>query len=48
MEAAKLVLEFLERDKADKADQASSVTPVLTYVTLCHPAVHSACLSLNV
>ncbi|PUZ72818.1 hypothetical protein GQ55_2G426100 [Panicum hallii var. hallii] len=29
-EAAKLVLEFLERDRAEKADQAASVTPVLT------------------
>lgn len=33
-EAAKLVLEFLERDKAENTDRASSVTPVLTYVTL--------------
>ncbi|CAN6212242.1 unnamed protein product [Urochloa humidicola] len=29
-EAAKLVLEFLKRDKAEKTDRASSVTPVLT------------------
>ncbi|RLM87461.1 putative hydrolase YugF-like [Panicum miliaceum] len=36
-EAAKLVLEFLERDRAEKADQASSVTPVLTYHSMSKP-----------
>ena len=43
-EAAKLVLEFLERDKAEKADGAS-VTPVLTYVAL--TILHDASLFVH-
>jgi hypothetical protein len=44
-EAAKLVLEFLERDRAEKADEASSVTPVLTYVALA--ILHDASLFVH-
>ena len=44
-EAVKLVLEFLERDKAEKADGASSVTPVLTYVAL--TILHDASLFVH-